>query len=79
MVTTRLTHAYARRTMTTTDTQIAVKSLETTKTPALLKRIVRVLSTADRTNVNVQEDTATALRQNHAKRVRICFSLNLYQ
>ena len=79
MVTTRLTHAYARRTMTTTDTQIAVKSLETTKTPALLKRIVRVLSTADRTNANVQEDTATALRQNHAKRVRIYFSLNLYQ
>ena len=79
MVTTRLTHAYARRTMTTTDTQIAVKSPETTKTPALLKRIVRVLSTADRINANVQEDTATALRQNHAKRVRIYFSLNLYQ
>ena len=79
MVTTRLTHAYARRTMTTTDTQIAVKSPETTKTPALLKRIVRVLSTANKTNANVQEDTATALRQNHAKRVRIYFSLNLYQ
>ena len=79
MVTIRLTHAYARKIMTITGTQIAVKSPETTKTPALLERIVRTLSTADRTNANVQEDTATALSQNHAKRVRICFSFNLYK
>ena len=76
-MTTRLTHAYARKTMTITGTQIAVKSPETTKTPALLERIVRALSTADRTNVNVLEDTATALRQNHAKRVRMGLLLNL--
>ena len=77
MVTTRLTHAYAIETMTITGIQIAVKSPETTKTPALLERIVRALSTADRTNVNVLEDTATALRQNHAKRVRMGLLLNL--